>query len=589
METVSKHRILGVDGGATKTAWVLCEEEQGALRILAEGRLGPGNMRLLSLEDLRSLLAALPGRLTHAGVYLAGCATEKDRAQLRGLAAARWPGAVVTAGSDRESAFAAAFGAGDGIAVIGGTGSAVTGRKAGREDRAGGWGHLLGDSGGGYDLVIRALRGILFDFDTARRITPLAHEILRALGLNSLRDLTEWAQTARKNDLARLTPLLFEHTQETGPLLREGAGALARLTAAVAGRLEMPAPAVRLLGGLFIRQKLYGEIFSEALASLCPGAQAAVSAAPAGLGAVRLVLQAPEQEIFPAEVFSEPSLQAAPTEQANPRSGDLDRLETKALVELFVREERCVEEALDAVVAPLVSAVELIARTLGSGGRLFYAGAGTSGRLGVLDASEMPPTFGVDPGLVQALIAGGPAAIQQGVEGAEDDAAAGAQAVRERGVSAADVVCGITASGRTPFVRGALEAAADIGAATILLTCNPQRPPHVPAPGVEIDLPTGPELITGSTRLKAGSATKAALNILTSCAMVRLGRVQGNFMSCLQPTNNKLRDRALRFVSARLRISDAEARRRLEWANWNIPDALKAGVAGADAENLPPN
>jgi N-acetylmuramic acid 6-phosphate etherase len=585
VETVSKHRILGVDGGATKTAWVLCEEERGALRILAEGRLGPGNMRLLSSGDLRSLLAALPGGLTHAGVYLAGCATEKDRAHLCSLAAARWPGARVTAGSDRESAFAAAFGAGDGITVIAGTGSAVTGRKAGREDRAGGWGHLLGDSGGGYDLAIRALRGILFNFDTARRITPLAHEILRVLGLNSLRDLTEWVQTARKNDLARLTPLIFDHVEETGPLLREGAGALAQLTAAVAGRLEMPAPAVRLLGGLFIRQKLYGELFGEALAALCPGARAAVSAAPAGLGAVRLALQAPEKEILPAEAFSEPALLAAPTEQANPRSVNLDRLGTRELVELFVREERWVEEALAAVADPLARAVDLIAGALAAGGRLFYAGAGTSGRLGVLDASEMPPTFGVDPGMVQALIAGGPTAIQQGVEGAEDDAPAGAQAVRERGVTAADVVCGITASGRTPFVRGALEAAAEIGAGTILLTCNPLRAKNSPPVTVEIDLPTGPELITGSTRLKAGTATKAALNILSSCAMVRIGRVKGNFMSCLQPTNNKLRERATRFVSAQLQISEPEARERLEWAKWNIPDALKAPVSTSLPQN----
>ncbi len=578
MQKVSKHRILGVDGGATKTAWVLCEEEAGALRILREGRLGPGNMKLLSPEALRSLLSALPSGLTHAGIYLAGCATAKDREQLRELAAEIWPGAVLRTGGDRESAFAAAFGSGNGIAVIAGTGSAVTGRLGDTEDRAGGWGHLLGDSGGGYDLAIHALRGILFDFDTARQITPLARDILRALGLNSLRDLTAWAQTAHKHDLARLTPLVFDHVDETRGILQAGAGTLAQLTAAVAARLGMSHPPVRLLGGLFVRQKLYADLFAEALLRLCPGAQASVSAAPASLGAVRLALQAPDLAVSAAEVFSEPALHEAATEQPNPRSQDLDRLETRELVELFVREERCVEDALSAVAGALTRAVDLVAKTLASGGRLFYAGAGTSGRLGVLDASEMPPTFGVSSGLVQALIAGGPAAIQQSIEGAEDDALAGAQAVRDRGVSAADVVCGITASGRTPFVRGALESATDAGAGTILLTCNPLRQKGLLVAGVEIDLPTGPELITGSTRLKAGTATKVALNILSSCAMIRIGRVDGNFMSCLQPTNDKLRERAARFVAARLAISEAEARVRLEWSKWNIREALQPTI-----------
>lgn len=589
MQTVSKHRILGVDGGATKTAWVLCEEEGGALRILREGRLGPGNMKLLSPDALHSLLSALPAGLSHAGIFLAGCATAQDRAQLRELAGAIWPGAVLATGGDRESAFAAAFGSGDGIAVIAGTGSAVTGRKGGVEDRAGGWGHLLGDSGGGYDLAIHALRGILFDFDTARHVTPLAREILRALGLNSLRELTAWAQTAHKHDLARLTPLVFEHAEETREILRAGAGALAELTAAVAARLELASPPVRLLGGLFVRQKLYGDLFSEALSKICPAARAAVSAAPASLGAVRLALQAPDLEVSPAEVFSEPALHEAATEQSNPRSQDLDRLDTRELVDLFVREERCVEEALAAVAEPLTRAVELAAKALAAGGRLFYAGAGTSGRLGVLDASEMPPTFGVSPSLVQALIAGGPAAIQQSIEGAEDDALAGAQAVRDRGVSPADVLCGITASGRTPFVRGALEAAGDAGAATILLTCNPLRSKNLLTAQVEIDLPTGPELITGSTRLKAGTATKVALNILSSCAMIRFGRVDGNFMSCLQPTNDKLRDRAARFVATQLHIPESEARTRLEWAKWNIRDAMHAPDSQNSRQNSPAN
>jgi N-acetylmuramic acid 6-phosphate etherase len=186
----------------------------------------------------------------------------------------------------------------------------------------------------------------------------------------------------------------------------------------------------------------------------------------------------------------------------------------------------------------------------------------------------MPPTFGVPPDRVQVIIAGGAPAIQASVEGAEDDDMAGVLAIQERGVTKGDAVCGITASGRTPFVRGALQAAKTVGAATILLTCNPNREKGYIRADVELDIPTGPELITGSTRLKAGTATKVALNILSSCTMIRLGRVEGNLMACLQPTNKKLRDRATRIVAARLALSESEARSRLQCANWDIRSAL---------------
>ena len=531
-------------------------------------------MKLLEPEALQRLLAVLPRQVSHVGVFLAGCATEHDRHRLGEIASSIWPDATTRVGSDRESGFAAAFGSGDGIAVIAGTGSAVTGRKAGREDRAGGWGHLLGDSGGGYDLAIRALRRVLFDFDTGRRISALARDTLRTLGLNTLRELTAWAQTAQKNDLARLTPLLFERDSEVGEILQEGAEALAMLAAAVCRRLAFHRPPVQLMGGVFLNQPLYARLFTEALEREWPGSQVAVCGIPASLGAA--LLAAGALKILPHE--GEPSddvaLKRAVTEQRNPLSGGLDRMSVRDLVSLFVREERRVEEALVKNVDALARAVELATRSLESGGRLFYAGAGTSGRLGVLDASEMPPTFGVPADRVQAIIAGGAPAIQASVEGAEDDALAGALAIQERGVTKGDAVCGITASGRTPFVRGALQAAKTVGAATILLTCNPNREKGRIQADVELDLPTGPELITGSTRLKAGTVTKVALNILSSCTMIRLGRVDGNLMASLQPTNKKLRDRAARIVAARLGLSEAEARSRLQCANWDIRSAL---------------
>lgn len=572
----SPQLVLGIDGGATKTNWVLCEQEGESLRQIEQGTLGPGNMKLHTPESLRSMLESLPKGAARVGIYLAGCATEQDRTTLAKLAARLWPQAEIRAGSDRDSAFAAAFGHGDGIAVIAGTGSAVTGRKGGQEDRAGGWGHLLGDAGGGYDLAIHALRGILLDFDTHRRIDELAQDVLRVLGLNSLQELTGWAQVAKKDELARLTPLVFKHAESkvVAQVIRYGANNLATLVSAVAARLSLEHPRVSLSGGLFLREPLYVRYFTDAMKARCPSAEITISQTPAALGAALLATEAREVKTTTAPPEVEPGLNEAATEQANPRSVDLDLLPVGELVNLFVYEERLVEEALVAVAPELARAVELVTAAMKTGGRLFYAGAGTSGRLGVLDASEIPPTFGLPPDRVQAIMAGGAVAIQQSVEGAEDDAAAGALAVQARGFTAADVLCGIAASGRTPFVRGALEAARALGAGTILLTANPARKKGLLQAEVEIDLPTGAELITGSTRLKAGTATKVALNIITSCTMIRLGRVHGNFMTHLQPTNEKLRHRAVQIVAARLGVAEEEARNRLVCANWSIVTAL---------------
>jgi len=578
-----KQLILGIDGGATKTDWTLAETGRGGLRILESGRLGPGRMQLLESGALKALLAVLPCQAGRVGLFLAGCATEPDRRKLERLARSLWPQAGIRVGSDRQSGFAAAFGDGDGIAVIAGTGSAVTGRNASNEDGAGGWGHLLGDSGGGYDLAIRALRRVLFDFDTERRMTPLGRDFLRALGLNTLRELTVWAQTAQKDDLARLTPLLFEHASEVTEILREGAEALARLAAAVCRRLGFQRPPARLMGGVFLNQPLYGRLFAEALRKDYPSSRVEVCKISASHGAVFLASETWETARGEPEARAESTLHLATTEQPNPRSWGLDELMSRELVSLFVREERLVEEALGDSVDALARAVELVTETLGHDGRLFYVGAGTSGRLGVLDASEMPPTFGVSPAMVQAIMAGGASAIQASVEGVEDDPSAGALAIRERGVTRSDVVCGITASGRTPFVQGALRAARAIGARTILLTCNPNRKRGELKADVEVDMPTGPELITGSTRLKAGTATKVALNILSSCAMIRLGRVDGNSMICLQPTNEKLRARAARIVAERLEIPESEAKNRLECANWDIRKALFNPEQGGNA------
>jgi N-acetylmuramic acid 6-phosphate etherase len=221
----------------------------------------------------------------------------------------------------------------------------------------------------------------------------------------------------------------------------------------------------------------------------------------------------------------------------------------------------------------LARAIELSASAIGGGGRIFYVGAGTSGRLGVLDAAEIPPTFGASPDLFQGIIAGGAPALRQSIEGGEDDARSGALAMNERGVKREDLVIGISASGRAAFVMGALRRAWEIGAQTILLTCNAKREQRGEF-DLEINLKTTPEIVTGSTRLKAGTATKVALNIISTGAMARLGRMRGNLMIDLQPTNKKLRERAIGLVSQLAGCDRESARSRLERADWNLRAAL---------------
>jgi N-acetylmuramic acid 6-phosphate etherase len=269
------------------------------------------------------------------------------------------------------------------------------------------------------------------------------------------------------------------------------------------------------------------------------------------------------------------SLAAALTEQRNPRSENLEKLSARELVELFVEEERFVQEALRGATVDLAKAVEMVAASLRKGGRLFYVGAGSSGRIGVLDASEIPPTFGASSEIVQGIIAGGAIAISRSVEGAEDEAHNGALAIDERGVKDVDVVVGISASGRTPFVLGALERAKSRSAKTILLTCNPARSEKADV-DLAIDLATGPEILTGSTRLKAGTATKVALNIISTGAMVALGKVRGNLMIDLQILSTKLRDRAIRLVAEITGCDYETAQKRLEASDWKLRAAIES-------------
>ena len=263
-----------------------------------------------------------------------------------------------------------------------------------------------------------------------------------------------------------------------------------------------------------------------------------------------------------------------PTEQRNPRASALASLGTRDILELMNDEDRGVPDAVRRALPQIEEAVEAIVAAFARGGRLRYFGAGTSGRLGVLDASEAPPTFGVDEDLVRAVIAGGDEALRHAIEGAEDDPRAGERVARDH-VRADDVAVGISASGHATYVIEAIKTAREIGATTVALTCDATSPLARDSK-IAIALDVGPEVLAGSSRLKAGTATKLVLNMLTTAAMIRSGRTRGDLMIDLRATNAKLRDRAVRIVRDVTGLDEPDARRSLEANGWSVRAALEA-------------
>jgi N-acetylmuramic acid 6-phosphate etherase len=271
------------------------------------------------------------------------------------------------------------------------------------------------------------------------------------------------------------------------------------------------------------------------------------------------------------------------TEQINPKSCDLDRLTPLEFVDLVNQEDARTLAAIAQARVSLAQAIEAIALSLSQGGRLFYIGAGTSGRLGVLDAAECPPTFCTPPHLVQGILAGGAAALLKSSENLEDNREDGAAEMAEREITSLDAVVGITAGGTTPYVHGALEAAKKRGATTIAISCVPAEQVPIDA-DIDIRLLTGPEILAGSTRLKAGTVTKMALNILSTGTMVRLGKVYGNRMIDVAVTNRKLFDRALRIIGDLTGLSREEAAILLEKSGKKVKLALLLHETGLTPE-----
>ncbi len=261
------------------------------------------------------------------------------------------------------------------------------------------------------------------------------------------------------------------------------------------------------------------------------------------------------------------------TEAENPHSRRIDKLKTSEILAIINAEDAKVALAVRQAIPQVARAVDIIVKALQGGGRLFYVGAGTSGRLGILDAVECPPTFSASPDLIQGVIAGGEGALTRSVEGAEDDPAAARRDLMSRAFGSRDVVCGIAASGRTPYVIGAMTFARELGAASIAIACNPDSPiARLADVGISVDL--GPEVISGSTRMKAGSAQKMILNMLSTTVMTRLGKVYGNLMVDVKVSNQKLMRRAIALVQRLGDVNEGRARQLLESADREVKTAI---------------
>jgi N-acetylmuramic acid 6-phosphate etherase len=560
--------FLGIEGGGTHTVALLADT-RGQIRKRFE--VGPLNLKLASdtdvLRRLREIKSRAARRPLSLALCLAGCRTAVDRRRLHSLAERIWPRVPVYVGNDLDSGFAAAFGLnGTGILVVSGTGSCVQGRNGKRVARAGGWGHLLGDHGSGYWIALTGLRAAVRENDRRSVTTPALRRVLRRLCLNSLDELVDWIQRANKAEVASLASEFLD--EDGSRLTLQAASFLAMDCEAVARKVGLASPDIALVGGLLTKHKRFRTWVTHRLRMLFPRARIFVPKRESAVGAL-LLAGAESAQLDPSFIAHSSPLSL--TEQRNPRTMDLDKRPVSRLVDTMLDEEACVIPALQKNKRVIVRTIKDIVRAFRRGGRLFYVGAGTSGRLGVLDASECPPTFSTDPETVQAIIAGGATALYTAVEGAEDDPVAGAEAVRVRGVGRRDIVIGIAASGSTPFVLGALDEAKQNGARTFLLCFSPPRSKvHTP-----LFFRTGPEAITGSTRLKAGTGTKLVLNMLTTISMIRLGKVVSNLMVDMKPTNEKLRARACRIVATLKGCREEEARRRLHRSHWNVKKALR--------------
>lgn len=583
-QTFQRPYILGIEGGGTRTTALLADARG---REIQRATFGPGNVRLLDDRALGRLLRQVAKQFESPdaiGLGLAGARHAKDRARVQAEVAKVWKATPCRVTHDLEIALAGFNAKETAVLVLSGTGSCCFGKAAeGRTVKMGGWGHILGDKGSGFEIGLRALKAVVFYFDRDGTWSRLGESLLTATGTNEPDDLIDWVAAADKNAVAALAPEVFAAAKKRDRIARDilegAAGMLAKDAVNCAVKLAQKNKPVHfvLAGGVLRSQPAFARKVRQAICERWPQATVQVQKHEGVWGAIELaknLLKDTAQSITPSTRTLRPPTHIPATEQRNPRSMELDQLSLPEAVNLMLKEEQRAAKAVRTEGKTIARLAGWVAKALADGGRLFYVGAGTSGRLGVLDASECPPTFRARPEQVQGIIAGGPRALTEAIEGAEDDADAGGRAIQFRGVTQKDVVIGIAASGNTPFVWGALKTAAQRGARTALICFNPTLKRRAKVPHLILAPDIGPEVLTGSTRLKAGTATKLILNCITTLAMVRLGKVAGNLMVDVDPKNEKLRDRAIRIVMTLSEVDATTAQAALAKHGWMVQRAL---------------
>ncbi|MEN9732174.1 MAG: hypothetical protein RLZ45_169, partial [Verrucomicrobiota bacterium] len=592
--------LLGIECGGTRTVALAVGP---GFRVMRRLELGPCNLRLVDDARLEAHFRDVAGQTpkpSAIGIGMAGVRDGRDCDRVHRILDRVWPGIPARIDHDLESAISTPdvdLGSTSEarVVILSGTGSCCFGRTPeGRTVKVGGWGHLLGDRGSAYDVAFRALRSVAHELDHSGVQGHLGKRMLRKLDLKEPNDLIAWLANAGKAEVAALAPLVFEVATDgdrtASRVVSETVEILAADALACARRLRPVRGPIRFLlaGSVLLKQPGLVRRLRHRIQEVLGRVPVEPLSRDSVWGAVvmaRLALQQPSRispkpqqsdRKAPSSRLSPVSRESSPTELRNPRSMHLDRLGITTAIGLMLDEDARISDSIRPHAKELARLIRDAASALRRGGRLLYVGAGTSGRLGVLDASECPPTFGTAPEQVQGIMAGGLSALHSSIEGAEDHPEQGASAVADRHVGPLDVVLGIAASGRTPFVWGALTEARARGATTALLCFNPHldfktawRPKHVLA------IDAGPEVLTGSTRLKAGTATKLVLNMLTTLVMVQLGKVIGNLMVDLRPSNEKLRDRACRIVSELTSLDLARAGLELERSGWRVAEVVR--------------
>jgi N-acetylmuramic acid 6-phosphate etherase len=605
MSTDPKQFVIGVDGGGSKTAAVILDLDG---RVLGRGNSGSSNYHHGGLEQVRDHLweamqmaaqasAVEVGDATAVTWSLAGVDRPIDKERLGAIAAAMLPGIAVQIENDALASLTAGLTeivpgqpievGQEGIVLIAGTGTITIGQNsAGKIGRASGWGYLL-EKGGGYNLACEALHTINEAVDGSAPHTTLIDRVIAELELQQITDVITWLYAPEREipDVAALCPLIIEEAA-TGDLsamkvVLRGAGYLADAVVSVATQLdllEQPFPLV-LSGSLLSKSRYYRDLVIQTVRTRLPSARPFVPQLDPATGSALRALKKLGLTVEPGnEGYRDSFPPVWPSEERNVMSEQLDGWPTLNLVGLMHLQDQQAVGSVWPVLPQIAAAVDAIAQRMQNGGRLIYVGSGTSGRLGILDASECPPTFNADPEQVIGLIAGGQQAITHSIEGAEDDPIAARDAVKKLGINKRDSVVGIAASGRTSYVLGALQTARGQGALTIALTCNLPAPitrdaAHVIAPLV------GPEVLTGSTRLKAGTVQKLVLNMISTGVMVRLGKTYGNLMVDLQLGNMKLRERAARIVAQACDISIVDAKEKLRLCGDDVKVAIVTTLA----------